>query len=211
MNKPITLLFFIFSSVFVFSTLLPPYPLSWLVKLLPMILLISIAIQQKVQGNFHGNFANIVITGLVFSALGDVILDVDGINLFIFGLGSFFFAHVCYLFSLKPFENKRLSLIVGYLIYGVAIFLLLSGSLGALFIPVLGYMSVLLFMAMATIVSKKSNKWLLLGGMSFVISDSLLGIDKFYFTIPYSGLAIMSSYYFAQYALLQGFLNAEKA
>lgn len=213
MNKQLTTLFMIFASVFIISTLVKPYPLSWLVKLIPMLLLIAVAIQQKMLGNFKDKAANVVIAGLAFSALGDFILDYDRINWFIFGLGAFFIAHICYLLSLKPFHSKlfkeqRGLVTLGYVAYGIAMFALLSGGLGELFIPVLGYMSILLFMAIATLVSKKSNNWLILGGISFVFSDSLLGFDKFYLTIPHVHIAIMISYYFAQYALLRGFLKA---
>ena len=104
-----------------------------------------------------------------------------------------------------PVEKKRVAIVTFYTLYGIAVFVLISSGIGELFIPVLIYMSVLLGMAIATLVSKNTNSWLILGGLSFVLSDSLLGIDKFYSPIPYATLFIMISYYFAQYALVRGY------
>ncbi len=169
-----------------------------------MALLIYIAVTQ-----LKGRAGKVFIAGLVCSSFGDFFLDYDRINWFIFGLGSFFIAHVCYLIALKPIEKKKLPWVVLYLIYGVAMFSLIAGGLGELFIPVLAYMSILLVMAVITLVSKRSNAWLIVGGLSFVFSDSLIGIDKFYLEVPYAHIMIMMSYYFAQYALLRGFLKNE--
>jgi uncharacterized membrane protein YhhN len=97
-----------------------------------------------------------------------------------------------------------------YGVYGIAMFSLIASGLGELFIPVLAYMSILLIMATMTLVSRRSNTWLILGGLSFVFSDSLIGIDKFYHPISYAPIMIMMSYYFAQYALLRGFIASGK-
>ncbi|MCJ8319493.1 MAG: lysoplasmalogenase [Colwellia sp.] len=170
-----------------------------------MILLIFVAINH-----LKGKAGKVFIAGLVFSTFGDFFLDYDGINWFIFGLGSFFIAHLCYLFALKPIEKKKLTLVALYGVYGIAMFSLIAGGLGELFIPVLAYMSILLIMAIVTLVSKRSNVWLVFGGLSFVFSDSLIGIDKFYQPIPFASILIMISYYFAQYALLKGFILSSK-
>ena len=197
---------FLFTSVFfILSLFFKPYPLSWLMKLLPMAILVFIAISQ-----LKDKTGKIFIVGLVFSGFGDFFLDYEPINGFVLGLGSFFIAHVCYLIVLKPIEKKKLGLVGLYGVYGIAIFSLIAGGLDELFIPVLAYMSILLIMAMMTLVSKRSNNWLVLGGLSFVFSDSLIGIDKFCYPIPYAPIMIMLSYYFAQYALLRGFIVSGK-
>jgi len=204
-TKNQTRLFFLMSLFFILSLFFKPYSLSWLMKLLPMAILVFIAISQ-----LKDKTANIFIAGLACSSLGDFFLDYDSINGFIFGLGSFFIAHVCYLIVLKPIEKKKLVLVGLYGVYGIAMLSLIASGLGELFIPVLAYMSILLIMAMMTLVSRRSNTWLILGGLSFVFSDSLIGIDKFYHQISYAPIMIMMSYYFAQYALLRGFIASGK-
>ena len=196
--------------MFVLSTLVKPYPLSWAIKLLPMILLIGLAVQKLGFTKENKYF----VLGLVFSACGDFILDFDRHNWFIFGLGAFFIAHLFYLTSLKPYINKLfqikyLTTIFVYIAYGAVMLFLLADGLGEMFVPVTGYMSVLLLMALATVLSDKSNGWLIVGGISFVISDSLIGFDKFYMPIEHSHFVIMVSYYFAQFALLKGFIEAQ--
>lgn len=211
MNKKITLLFVVLAANFVLSTFIKPYPLSWAVKLLPMLFLIGIAWQSLKSSSLDGRF---FIAGLVFSACGDFILDYDRVNWFIFGLGAFFIAHLFYLASLKPYikklhQAKFYITTIAYMIYGACMLTLLANGLGDLFIPVVAYMSILLLMALATVFSEKSNVWLVLGGISFVLSDSLIGFNKFYSPIAYVDIAIMITYYLAQFALLTGFLKAK--
>jgi len=213
MNKHISKIdiaaFCILATIFVISTIVKPYQMSWLVKLLPMILLIILAV--KTLGSTKD--CRFFILGLVFSAGGDFILDYDRQNWFIFGLGAFFIAHLFYLASLKPWvkslkQPQYLAIFSLYIGYGAGMLWLLFDGLGPLFIPVVAYMSILLLMALATVLSKKSNTWLIMGGISFVLSDSLIGFDKFYMPIENVHIAIMVSYYFAQFSLFIGFLSS---
>ena len=211
MNNKITLLFVFLAANFVLSTLVKPYPFSWAIKLLPMLLLIGVAWQLLKSTSLDGRF---FIAGLVFSACGDFILDYDRVNWFIFGLGAFFIAHLCYLASLKPYikklnQAKLYIALIAYVIYGALMLTILADGLAELFIPVVAYMSILLLMALATVFSEKSNPWLVVGGISFVLSDSLIGFDKFYIPIENVHFAIMVSYYFAQFALFKGFAKAK--
>ena len=161
----------------------------------------------SVYKHMNSNEEKLFFYGLIASAFGDFFLDYDRINWFIFGLGSFLVAHVLYIFSMKPFQKTRIILIALYLVYGIGMFVLISAGLDELFIPVFVYMSVLLIMGITTLVSTKSNKWLIIGGISFVFSDSLIGIDKFYSTIPNASFMIMISYYFAQLSLVKGLIK----
>lgn len=219
MTKLQSVLFFLFAAIFTASTLVEPYPLSWLVKLPPMFLLIAVTVNQlqhvpdqvSPQGSLQvRKTIKLFLVGLVFSSFGDFFLDYDRVNWFIFGLGSFLVAHLFYIMSLAPVEKKRLSLVVLYSVYGLSMFWLISSGLKDLFIPVLVYMSVLLMMGITTLISTKSNSWLIIGGLCFVASDSLIGINRFYINIPYSHLAIMITYYFAQYALTNGIITHTK-
>jgi len=200
-------LFFIFSTVFVLSIFIKPYPLSWLLKLLPVFVLLHFTWQKVSESKEHTY--KLFIIGLIFSAFGDFFLDYDRVNWFVFGLGSFLVAHLFYIGSLKPLVTKlivikRLPIIAIYCVYGISMFSLIYSGLGELFIPVFVYMTVLLLMGITTLLSEKSNTWLVIGGISFIISDSLIGIDKFYQEIPYAAYLIMSTYYFAQFALVKG-------
>jgi uncharacterized membrane protein YhhN len=50
----------------------------------------------------------------------------------------------------------------------------------------------------------------LIGAVLFMISDSLIAIDKFATPIPYPTLFIMGTYVFAQYFIAVGVLKNDK-
>jgi uncharacterized membrane protein YhhN len=52
----------------------------------------------------------------------------------------------------------------------------------------------------------KSYGFVLIGAILFIISDSLIAINKFAFSIPLSDLWVMSTYIAAQYLIVQGVL-----
>ncbi len=198
--------FIFFAVLFIASTFFKPYPFSWLVKIIPMVLLIIITFQLM-----ESKSERLFLMGLVFSTAGDFFLDYDRINWFVFGLGSFLLAHLFYMMALRPVERKNSLAVIAYSTYGFIICYVFYPGLGALFVPVLAYMSVLMMMGIFTLISRKSNIWLVIGGISFIISDSIIGINKFYTPIPHSHLLIMPTYYFAQFALVKGiFLNQNR-
>ena len=49
----------------------------------------------------------------------------------------------------------------------------------------------------------------LLGGMAFILSDSLLAINKFRFPVPAERYVVIITYYFAQYMIAHAFLQNE--
>jgi alkenylglycerophosphocholine/alkenylglycerophosphoethanolamine hydrolase len=147
--------------------------------------------------------------GLLFSSLGDLLLELDRGQFFIYGLGAFFVAHLFYIKTLVPLhslvksKNRQIFATV-YLVYGVVNLTLIFPNLESLLIPVLLYMLVLMLLGISTLLSHHSNNWLILGGVFFVISDSLIGLNKFYTEIPFAPMFIMITYYFAQYSLFRG-------
>ncbi|WDE07121.1 lysoplasmalogenase [Thalassomonas viridans] len=207
MSPRIKLLFIFAATLYCISILLPPYPGHWLVKMLPVALLIFAVSRwpaDKTQKLF--------LTGLVFSVFGDFFLGYDSNNWFIFGLGAFFIAHIAYILALMPVAKSnggKTYAILAYLAGGGLVLSLLLPGLGELLIPVIAYISILLVMAICALLSEKSNAWMVIGGLSFVASDALIGLNKFYLTIPQAQFFIMISYYFAQYALLQGFAGPQ--
>lgn len=208
MTKTQQNLFLAFACAFIISTFLTPFPFSWALKILPIAVLLQFSWQQWsiTRESAHKLF----IVGLVFSALGDFFLDYDRLNWFIFGLGSFLVAHLFYIFSLKPFTLKRVPIIILYCLYGTGMFSFIYAGLGELFIPVLIYMTVLLLMGVTTLLSQKSNVWLIIGGISFIISDSLIGLNQFYQEIPNASFWIMTTYYLAQFFLVKGMFEQKQ-
>ena len=206
-------LFLIFTSIYLTSIFFQPYPLSWILKLLPIMVLLHFSWKRACETKEPSH--KLFIIGLFFSAFGGFFLGYDPVNWFVLGLGSFLVAHIFYILSLRPFLEKgeaikRLPIVALYCIYGVSMFSLIYGGLGDLFIPVFVYMTVLLLMGITTLLSQKANKWLIIGGVSFILSDSLIGLDKFYQPIPFESLFIMSTYYLAQFSLVKGLFVTNK-
>ena len=197
-------LFMLSAVLFTLSTHFEPYSYSWLLKIIPVGLLILYVSHKNQKG-----ISTLFTLGLAFSVLGDFILDYDRQSGFIYGLGAFFVAHIFYIASMGKWSIKSKSSLIGLAVlsYGGIISYLIIPQLGKLLIPVLAYMGILFVMSLSALFSYRSNRWLILGGISFLLSDSIIGLNKFYYPIPYSHLIIMTSYYLAQYALVKGFTN----
>ncbi|PQJ54737.1 lysoplasmalogenase [Psychrosphaera saromensis] len=220
MTKKTTYLYLLLATLYCLLTLLKPYPFAWLVKILPMlVLLYTVSLEVIVKStlpkiannqtsNQNGKTVTMLLMALLCSTCGDILLAMQGEHFFISGLTSFLIAHLFFLISFKPLIKQNLIYIPIYAGVAVAVFSLMANKLNELFIPVFVYILVLLAMAVGTLLSSKSNKWMVIGGVFFVVSDSLIGLTKFYIEIPQSQLWIMITYYAAQYCLVNGLLAA---
>lgn len=179
---------------------------------------------------FHRKFPsrNILLSALLFSWIGDVILlfaDIAEIY-FILGLLSFLIAHLSYsvLFNkqiIGEIQINKILFAVGSLLiafYLTAMILVLIPRLGELKIPVIIYAAVistmLLFAFNGYLIWKKPGAlYIFLGAVAFVASDSILAFDKFYAPIQKSSFFIMLTYLVAQYLIVVGIikLNTKKA
>ncbi|MBP93066.1 MAG: lysoplasmalogenase [Flavobacteriaceae bacterium] len=161
----------------------------------------------------------LTLSALVFSLLGDILLMfVDqSEHFFTLGLVAFLTAHVFYIlvFLKRRNANKKptfFSIIL--LLYGVLLFYLLKNNLGNLLLPVIIYMLVILTMAPTAYLRKgtvpnSSYKLVFIGAILFMVSDSLLALNKFYEPLPYSNFSIMFTYAFAQLCIVFGLLKEQ--
>lgn len=142
---------------------------------------------------------------LFFSWLGDVLLMLP-YDLFVFGLASFLLAHVFYVRhfwsvwdrSAFPFQPLYL---IGVLVYLIGLLYLLFPVLGAMQVPVIVYGAVI--SAMLLLALQTDRLGYRLGALLFVLSDSILAINKFHTPIPFAALLVMSTYGLAQYYLVK--------
>ena len=155
-----------------------------------------------------GAYRRWIAIGLVLSLLGDMLLEWPA-DLFVFGLGAFLLAHLAYLraYLLDTRRLAPLALLVAAGC-GAAIFALLaSGGLGALLLPVACYalaISAMLWRALARLGHDLDRQSALLaagGAALFVVSDSLIGINRF--VSPFSGASylIILSYWLGQWGI----------
>lgn len=146
--------------------------------------------------------------GLIFSLVGDELLAWPG-DLFIFGLGAFLCAHLAYLKAYFS-DCRRLALLPMVLALGVGAVLLsvlIAHGLGDLLIPVVIYalvISAMLWRALARVgsgVPKGSALLAAAGALSFVLSDALIGINRFVFAFEAAPYLLITTYWLGQWGI----------
>ncbi|MDY7064656.1 hypothetical protein PsexTeo8_10740 [Pseudomonas extremaustralis] len=146
--------------------------------------------------------------GLIFSLIGDVLLAWPG-DLFIFGLGAFLFAHLAYLKAYFS-DCRRLALLPLALALGagaILLSILIAHGLGELLIPVVVYASVIsamLWRALARLGSEVPKRSALLaaaGALSFVVSDMLIGINRFVVAFEAAPYLLIVTYWLGQWGI----------
>jgi uncharacterized membrane protein YhhN len=162
-----------------------------------------------------------MVSALFCSLLGDVFLlfETTYSLFFTLGLTSFLVAHVLFTCLFMSKWNRQADtnfkwIILSFFTYGIILFFLLKDNLGALQIPVILYILGILSMVITAYkrkesVPKPSFNLVFLGALFFVVSDSVLAIDKFLTAIPLSHSIIMGTYAIAQYLITKGVLNQE--
>jgi uncharacterized membrane protein YhhN len=163
---------------------------------------------------------------LAFSWAGDVVLELPHVIeftrlndiLFMAGLVCFMITHIMYftVFSLTPGRNyvckKLFFFILPVMIYGSGLLCFMYNDLGGMRIPVILYTIVLLAMLAAAIsryqkVNNFSYYLVLSGAILFVLSDSLLAINKFSHPFKGSSALIMSTYLAGQFLIVIGYIK----
>ena len=144
---------------------------------------------------------------------GDVFLMLP--DLFIPGLASFLLAHLAYIVLLRqdaPWFAHRPSL-AATLALGVAMYAVLwqGGLPAALRLPVAAYVLVIALMAAQALGRARhlggQPAWTVaIGACFFMVSDSLLAINRFVQPFDGAQAAVLSTYYAAQLLIVQGWL-----
>jgi uncharacterized membrane protein YhhN len=194
-------LFGLTAAAYMFSMPRTPYKGDFALKALP---LLCLAAYVALAG--RGGAAALVVVGLLFSAGGDVALALDRQKYFVVGLSLFLVAHLFYIAALVTgIEAVRFNIWVGMIV-------LFSLSVGAWLFPVLGklrgpvmvYMVVISVMGIAAALHPAAFPFLLPGALLFILSDSLIAIDKFRRPVPYAHTLIMITYYLGQLGIALG-------
>ncbi len=131
-------LYVIIAACFVVSLLFHPYPGSFLIKPLPVLIMAFLSWRY-----LEGAERMLMTLGFLFSALGDIFLDLDRVAYFKQGLVSFLVTQI--LFSIAFYKRRIINvqkLIAASLVLAYALFMLilLWPHLGELRIPVIVYL-----------------------------------------------------------------------
>jgi len=155
----------------------------------------------------HGEptlYRTIITFGLFFSLLGDIFLMLPDDH-FLMGLVSFLLAHLAYIgaFGLGAGWAVYALALPPFLLFGGAVWYLLSPRLGKMRLPAFVYMLAILLMGW-----QAANQMLatgttaalmaLAGALLFLVSDSVLALNRFRKAVPAAQVIILSTYYAAQ-------------
>ncbi|MGQ0738128.1 MAG: lysoplasmalogenase [Bacteroidota bacterium] len=169
-------------------------------------------------------FIKWILAALFFSWAGDILLMFQEkiTDFFLFGLTAFLLAHIFYIIFFHQVRTRegvkgKLFLLLPVALYFAGLILWLSPYLGDMTLPVRIYGIVISFMLMLAlhmlyIKNKPAGKQLMAGAALFVVSDSILAINKFYlpfagvnnFIIEAAGIIIMLTYGLAQFFIVKG-------
>ena len=172
-------------------------------KPLTMVFICLIAILGQATFPFY---KYMIIIGLLFSLAGDVFLMLPS-DRFLAGLVAFLIAHLFYIAAFLP-EISALTWwpLVPLVIYGIVIYIIVASSLGKLKLPVLIYVVVILIMAWLAWErwSQTGQSGALLafvGAVLFVISDTILAINRFRGAFKPSRALNLTTYFAAQWLI----------
>ncbi len=192
--------------------------LEYMVKPLIMIWIATYFLLSKQKKQFTIP----VLIAFFFSWVGDNFLMFSGNNeLFFFaGVGGFFVAQLTYIYTFSTFSEvnvrgpiqKNRLLIIPFLVYVAGIYLLLFPGLEGLMKPIiLVYALSLMVMSMMALnrkgrVGQVSFRLVFIGSLLFLISDSMIALNKFYHEFALAGFWIMITYIAAQYLIMRGLI-----
>lgn len=180
-----------------------PYPAYFLVKALPCSVL-ALAAYWFLQGRIR----IIMILALLFSAFADAAIEFE----FLAGLAAFLVVQLLYCVAYYPrktFSSGRsLGLLAIALFLIGACYLILPAADG-LAVPVAMYMIVIGSMGLLAVLYNGSPL-VLIGSLLFILSDTLIAINRFLLPFDTSSYFILTSYFSAQILILAGIVRTEK-
>lgn len=199
----LTLLAILSASIHIRAEYRGPRQHIYIFKPLTMVFILLIATLGQATLPFY---KYMIITGLVFSLAGDVFLMLPS-DRFVAGLVAFLIAH---LFYIAAFASEISALIwwplVPAAICGIVIYTVLAPSLGKLKLPVLIYVVGILIMVWLAWErwSQTGQSGALLasvGAVLFVISDTILAINRFRGTFKPARALNLTTYFAAQWLI----------
>lgn len=195
--------------------------LQWVFKPLIMLVLGTYYYTQSTQPI---SLTKSVMAAIVFSWIGDISLMFQGKNelYFMVGLGAFLIAHICYVMAysqhiekkegagLHGIQKFRFSLPI--VLAGTGLITILYAHLGVFKIPVAVYAIVLMVMTLQALfrygyTNTVSFWFVFVGAILFMISDSMIAVNKFLVPFELAGLAIMATYILAQFLIVKGLMS----
>ncbi len=162
-----------------------------------------------------------VLVSLLFCWAGDILLLYSTTNevFFLLGLAAFLLGHIFYIVSFKKLSDfhsigKPLSALFYLLplVYAISLLIVLYPALGDMTLPVIIYALVISAMCVAAMwrwqkTNQSSFNYVIIGAAFFILSDSLIAINKFHTPFKWAGFLIMLTYIIAQFLIVIGLMK----
>jgi uncharacterized membrane protein YhhN len=211
------LLIFLFAASLAINIIGGLFNNQWIEYISKPLIIIFLVVYILIQtSNTKSALKKWILAALFFSWAGDVLLmfQQNESLFFLLGLSAFLIAHIFYIVFFHQVRIKEklksnwLFLLI-VVVYYAGLISFLSPYLGDMKLPVRIYGLVISFMfmlAMHMLFIRNKNAGLLMmtGALLFVISDSVLAINKFYQSFELAGVVIMLTYGIAQFFITEG-------
>jgi len=139
-----------------------------------------------------------LLAALFCHSLGDLVLAHPYQDLLMYSIGPFLLGHIFYIFmfkhdlpttylALKQTLSRAKKILLGAIVlYAVLMSSILIPSLidTHLFVPIIVYMIVVCTMVVLSTLSTYRSYWMILGCWMYIVSDSLIAVNKFYAPLP---------------------------
>ncbi|CAG0905119.1 unnamed protein product [Cyprideis torosa] len=193
-----------------------PSTFAMVLKCLPVLSLIFFVLSHGISFGQEHAYSRRVLFGLTFSMFGDAFLIYK--EAFVHGVAAFAIAHILYI---SAFGFSPLKPAIGGILGGVAFvgyYFAAPFRNGPLVYIIPMYIILLTVMCWRAIARVQFFEelwtWTKLcssvGGIVFVISDTVLGVNRFLVPVPYHQAIIMTTYYFAQLMISLSVVDSAK-
>lgn len=191
----------------------PPFAGRFILKAIPVLALALIVWNHR-----KSRQETLLFIALLFHSVGDVLLEIERVRLFLPAVGVFLLGHVFYILTFKASLPLNLSLSTArkFAASGIILFTIGMGAVTVphlktpLVAPVVLYMMVICAMTICALLANYRTAWISSGAISYLLSDSLIALNTFVQPFTASAYLIWPLYYLGQFLIVIGFLR-EKA
>ncbi len=198
-------IFAIFAVLFIVMLPFEPYPGNFAIKAIPAL---SLAVLSFIV--ISGSKGKLLFVALLFCAAADVALELAEGKYFVAGLGLFLVAHIFFIITFSRdfrFQTSKIPIIVLFIVYSGMMAFIMTPSLKEMAIPVYVYMTALTLVGIFAALRAAKNDFTLYGAIAFIVSDSVLAVNKFMMPVAGANFIIMITYYLSLFLIVYGFLK----
>jgi len=205
LQKTLLYIFLAFAILFIALLPLEPYSGNFIIKAIPALSLAALPFIAV-----PGSRGKLLFASLLFCAAADIALELEAGKYFIIGLGLFLIAHILFIITFSrdfKAQKSQIPVIIMLIVYAKMMAFIMTPYLKDMTIPVYIYLTAITLMAIFASLRISKNDFTLYGAISFIVSDSILAINKFMMPVPAADYLIMITYYLSLFLIVYSFLK----